>query len=85
MGSDGKTSKAFSDKLTIVVSNSIRESFEKTALLFPHHPHIEYLFLDELIEQLQKQHPDSPLIAVFAPLIEPDNQLAMQAANYFAK
>jgi predicted transposase YdaD len=49
-----------------------------------HHSSIEFLFLDELIEKLRTRIPDSPLLAVLAPLIVDDNQLEKQASSYYA-
>ncbi len=47
------------------------------------HSSIEFLFLDELIEKLRTRNPDSPLLAVLAPLIVDDNQLEKQASTYY--
>jgi Protein of unknown function (DUF2887) len=47
------------------------------------HPSIEFLFLDELIENLRVRNPKSPLLAVFAPLVEDDNQLEKRAEDHY--
>lgn len=47
------------------------------------HSGIEFLFLDELIEKLRERNPDSPLLAVLAPLTVDDKELEKQAATYY--
>ncbi len=41
-------------------------------------------YLDELLVKLAEQSPDHPLVAVFQPLLEPDeNKLELRAAQYY--
>ncbi len=47
------------------------------------HPEIRYRFLDEMLEELRKRKPDSPLLRVFAPLIEKKAKLEKNAATHY--
>ena len=47
------------------------------------HPTIEFLFLDDLIKDLKKRDPSSPLLAVLAPLVDTKRQLEKHAEKYY--
>ncbi len=47
------------------------------------HPEIRYRFLDEELEKLRKRKPNSPLLRVFAPLIEKKAKLEKNAATHY--
>lgn len=48
------------------------------------HSEIDCLFLEELIADLRKRDPQSPLITVFAPLVDPENKLEKEVAHHYS-
>lgn len=48
------------------------------------HPDIECLFLDKLIADLRERDPESPLVAVLAPLVDSEKTLEKEASRYYA-
>lgn len=49
------------------------------------YPGIRVLFLDELLEALEKRHPDSPLVAALAPLSDSLPELETMAAKHYGR